>query len=161
MKIYKIASEAIKEYIENHPKDDEQIEDLIKTAWKEVESMGFDFLPGENFFTNKNISKKYGLKLASFIGYLVDADESFDHKDGDPWFSLTIEEVEKSTGYKNWKQENLLKQLEELGIIERKLIGLPAKRYFKLNYDKINELASLTEEPKKEWNYGKYLFTWE
>jgi len=80
----------------------------------------------------------------------VDADESFDHKDGDPWFSLTIEEVEKSTGYKNWKQENLLKQLEELGIIERKLIGLPAKRYFKLNYDKINELASLTEEPKKE-----------
>jgi len=33
MKIYKIASEAIKEYIENHPvKDDEQIEDLIKTA---------------------------------------------------------------------------------------------------------------------------------
>jgi len=33
IKMYKVTSEAIKEYIENHPvKDDEQIEDLIKTV---------------------------------------------------------------------------------------------------------------------------------
>lgn len=33
IKMYRIASDAIKEYFENHPlQDDEQIEDLIKTA---------------------------------------------------------------------------------------------------------------------------------
>ena len=115
-----------------------------------MEGMEMNYLHGANFFTNKNISKKYGLKLASFIGYLVDADESFDHKNGNSWFSLTIEEVEKNTGFKRREQETVLKQLEELGIIEKKVMGIPAKRYFKINYERVEELTSDMQENKKE-----------
>src|SRR5690606_4624423 len=74
------------------------------------------------------------------------ADKLFGHNGNGPWFYQTVAEVEKRTGIKTKKQAELLRQMEELGIIERKLMGLPARRYFKINYERAIELSSLNEE---------------
>lgn len=107
-----------------------------------------DFLPGSNSFFSNNIAKKYGYEVASLLAYLMSADKFFSHNGHGPWFYQTIEEIEERFGMKRRKQEKTLKKLEELGVIEKKVMGMPAKRYFKINYERASELASSNEELK-------------
>ena len=106
----------------------------------------FNCLQGNNFYVNENLVRKYGLEFAAFIGYLISADKFFSHNGNGPWFFQTIEEMEERTGLKKWKQEKYLKKAEELGIIERKLMDMPAKRYIRINYERLAELTSLKKE---------------
>lgn len=104
------------------------------------------YLPGNNYILNENIMMKYGRDFAVLLACLMSADKLFGHNGNGPWFYQTVAEVEKRTGIKTKKQAELLRQMEELGIIERKLMGLPARRYFKINYERAIELSSLNEE---------------
>lgn len=105
-----------------------------------------DYLPGNNSFFNDNIARKYGYEVASLLAHLMSVDKYFSHNGNGPWFYQTIEQIEKSIGMKRWKQEKALKKLEELGIIEKKIMGMPAKRYFKINYERAAEVAASNEE---------------
>jgi hypothetical protein len=109
---------------------------------KEFEPVKIDYLPGNNFIVDGVIAEKYGFELAVFLGYLIFLDWSFNGKDENRWFCQTIEEMEKRIGFKRWKQDKLLKQLEELGVIEKRTIGKPPKRHFKINYERVDKLAT-------------------
>lgn len=108
--------------------------------------MDFDYFQDDDYIVSDKIARKYGIELSALLGYLISVDDSFTHMDNSPWFYNTIEEMEERTGLKRKKQERLLKQLENLGIIKRKLIGLPAKRYFLINYKRVEELAFSKEK---------------
>lgn len=51
------------------------------------------------------------------------------------WFYSTIEDLQESTTYAVKAQRTAIKHLSELGLIESKIMGMPAKRYFRLRSD--------------------------
>jgi len=52
----------------------------------------------------------------------------------------TIKEIENETMLSRFQQEQSIKKLKELGIIEVYVIGVPPKRHFGINIEKIKEL---------------------
>lgn len=56
------------------------------------------------------------------------------------WFYLTQEKCEDRTALSRKEQDTAIKKLEDMGLLKKTLAGLPAKRYFQLNEQKIFEL---------------------
>lgn len=64
----------------------------------------------------------------------------------DGWVYKTVSEMNAETGLTRYQQETAIKKCEELGILEVKLKGIPAKRHFKLNLAELeNQLPKLKE----------------
>lgn len=64
----------------------------------------------------------------------------------DGYFFSTVENIENTLFIKRKKQENIIKELKQLGLIETKLIGVPAKRHIKINPEKILEITNIVED---------------
>ncbi len=58
----------------------------------------------------------------------------------DGWFFSTVENVEKRTSLKEQKQRDAINKLKKLNILEVERRGLPAKRYFKINEERLLEV---------------------
>lgn len=72
--------------------------------------------------------------------------------DKDGWIYKTIEEIKKETGLSYYEQKRSRKILKELGILEEKLFGLPARLYFKFNWNRLNEiLLNYNQIQQKSW----------
>ena len=85
---------------------------------------------------NKTIANMYGLEAAVILGELASEYEYWTKvkrmpKDG--YFFSTVENVEKNTTLSRKRQQMALKVLQDAGIVDVKLMGLPAKRHIKLN----------------------------
>lgn len=102
------------------------------------DEMSFLELFGTDAFisVNKHLAKEIGLVEACLFGemlskykYYKSTNELKENK----WFYLTIETIEESIGLKKDWQNTAIKNLEKLGLIEKKRMGLPAKRYFSVN----------------------------
>lgn len=81
--------------------------------------------------------------LISKYTYYRDNNKTFDG-----WFYSTIEDLQESTTYGRKIQTSAIKKLSELGLIETKLMGMPARRYFRLISDtsKLEELLEKGQE---------------
>lgn len=98
-------------------------------------------LMASNFYIlNKHLVKTLGIETAFFLTALVEADEILADKNG--WFYQTIPQIEKMTGLTKHKQTNCINELLILGILLQENKGMPMKRYFKLDYEKIAKLLS-------------------
>lgn len=100
----------------------------------------WDLLARGNYIMfNKELAHTVGVDEAIMIGELASGHKQ--HKDQlkDGYFYLTIDTVEMDTALSEKRQRTAIKHLEEMGILETKLMGLPAKRYFKLNPDVLFE----------------------
>lgn len=98
-------------------------------------------LMASNFYIlNKHLVKTLGIETAFFLTALVEADEILADKNG--WFYQTIPQIEKMTGLTKHKQTNCINELLILGILLLENKGMPMKRYFKLDYEKIAKLLS-------------------
>ena len=91
-------------------------------------------LMADNFWVlNKKIVKLFGLETAFLLSNFAEAETMLADKEG--WFYQTSEMVENITTLSRHKQDQCIKELEEMGVLKKKLKGLPAKRYFKLDYE--------------------------
>ncbi|WP_300345145.1 hypothetical protein, partial [Fusobacterium sp.] len=118
-----------------------------------------EILLKENYFIlNKKIIKKLGVEMAYLLANFIEASDMISNDEG--WFFQTYKIVEDLTGFKRKKQYNYIKELVRLGIILRKNMGIPRRRYFKINVEKIKEILysdlevkSLKEmiELEEEW----------
>lgn len=81
--------------------------------------------------------------LISKYTYYRDNNRSFDG-----WFYSTIEDLQESTTYSRKIQSTAINKLVEYGLIECKLMGMPAKRYFRLisDTDKLEKLLEQGQE---------------
>ncbi|MCM1524144.1 MAG: hypothetical protein NC120_06765 [Ruminococcus sp.] len=66
-------------------------------------------------------------------------------KAADGWFYSTIEDLQESTTYGRKIQMSAIKKLAGYGLLETKLMGMPAKRYFRIISD-TDRLAELIEK---------------
>lgn len=119
-------------------------------------------LMSSNYYTlNKQIVKEIGIESAFLLTILIEASDGLADEEG--WFYQTIEKIGELTGIGRHKQDKIIKKLIELKILEQKNKGVPCKRYFKVNYEMIenlvfqNQQTSLSENDKldcpKKTNY--------
>ena len=95
---------------------------------------------GKGFWImNKNLVKIFGgFDNAGLLGVFADAEKFFPDNDG--WFFQTIETVENETGLSRKRQDTIIKQLISINVLEQKNLGIPRKRYFRLNYEVIESI---------------------
>ena len=115
-------------------------------------------LTSSNYWTlNKTIVKIFGIETAFLLTNLAEAETMMSDKDG--WFYQTSETLEEFTSLSRYKQDKAIDELVEAGVLQKDVRGIPAKRYFKLDYKALaNKIASNSQtrvqktnkqEPKK------------
>ena len=62
------------------------------------------------------------------------------HDDGNKWFYKTQADWEEETGLTRYEQESARKVLRDKGILKEKRVGIPAKLFFTVDFDKLSEL---------------------
>ena len=87
---------------------------------------------------NKNLVQILGLETAFLLSNFADAEDMLSDNEG--WFYQTTETVENMTTLSRYKQDQSIKQLEELEVLKKETRGLPPKRYFKIDYDGLTNL---------------------
>jgi len=87
---------------------------------------------------NKQLAKQVGLKGAVLLADLISKEEYFiSNGMTDGWFFNTAKNIEADTCLTTHQQRKAIKKLKELGIIETKVIGIPAKQNFKIIENKL------------------------
>ena len=97
-------------------------------------------LMSSNYYTlNKQVVKTLGIEPAFLLTILIEASDGLADDEG--WFYQTIEKIGELTGIGRHKQDKIIKDLIESKILEQKNKGIPCKRYFKINYEIIENLV--------------------
>lgn len=92
------------------------------------------------FMVNKKIVAECGMEAAMFLAILADATDIFDGE----WCYQTQPTVESlSHGFLTRRRQDAgIRSLLDKGIIEQKNMGIPMKRYFRINKDKLLQILS-------------------
>lgn len=101
---------------------------------------------------NKCLIKRIGLAESILIGELCSQYNYWRAKKGleGDWFYSTVSNVEEETGIKRTTQTTILTRLKGLGLLDFKKMGMPPKRYVKLDFAKIGSMlddSSVDEKP--------------
>ena len=88
---------------------------------------------------NKELAKQIGLNETVLLADLISKEQYFiDNKQlNEGWFFNTAKNIQDDTTLTSHQQRKAIKNLKSLGIIETKLIGIPAKQHFKINENKL------------------------
>lgn len=87
---------------------------------------------------NKQLAKQVGLKGAVLLADLISKEEYFIANGmSDGWFFNTAKNIEDDTCLTSHQQRKAIKSLKDLGIIETKVVGIPAKQHFKIIENKL------------------------
>ena len=98
------------------------------------------------FVLNKQIVKAIGIEAGFLLTTLIEASDGLANEDG--WFYTTSPSLAEETGLSNHKQSKIIEELTKLGILEQENKGMPMKRYFRINFNKIEELVFKTQDLK-------------
>ena len=85
----------------------------------------------ENIFVNREVLKKYNLKIAAWHGVMV-AESNYRTPDEDGYFCISQKELCDATKLRRNRQTEIIKQLTADGLITVKRKGVPAKNWYKL-----------------------------
>lgn len=102
---------------------------------------------------NKTLAKKLGLHESIFLGEII-SEYDYWSKRGeltdDGYFYSTLENVTEATTLSDFQQRSIVKHLIQLRIIDMKIAGMPAKRYFKINEENLYNVLVEDEESKDQ-----------
>lgn len=102
------------------------------------------------YFLIEELVVKFGYNCAVFLGFLLNrffyytrTDQLFSHNvHGDGWFYMKIDDVEGILHLSRKEQDCCIRKFLENDCLEVKTMGLPPKRYFRLNIEKIAEIMT-------------------
>lgn len=102
-------------------------------------------LNGNNWGSfNRPLAVLLGLAEAVLLSELINKHQFFGEQD-DGWFYMTTEALNERTGLKRYAQEGAIKTLKKMDLIETTTKGLPARRHFRLNIEKVLGLIEQLE----------------
>lgn len=105
-------------------------------------------LMSSNYYVlNKQIIKALGIESTFLLTALIEASDGLADENG--WFYKTAPSLEEETGLSKHKQSNIIDELIRLEILEQENKGMPMKRFFRINFKKIEELVFKSKELKK------------
>lgn len=108
----------------------------------------------EDYFKgNRHIARYVGLTAAVLLTEIISKrhyhmmrGEITDcPKNGPGWIYFTLDDVEYKLGLSKDEQSTAINRLKRAELLETTIIGLPAKRHFRLNTEKILELYGLSK----------------
>ena len=94
--------------------------------------------------TYKCLIKELGTLEAIFLSELISKHTYFKNKnmlDDDGYFYCTYDSLNESTGIKRRNLETLRAKFKELGLIDFKRKGIPARIWYKIDYEKVLEVS--------------------
>ena len=92
---------------------------------------------------NKKLSKAVGLQAAALLADLISKQVYFQNEKGTvDYFFNTEDNIQKDTTLSPYQQRNCIGKLKALNLISVKLMGIPAKRHFKVNAGPVMELLN-------------------
>ena len=100
-------------------------------------------LASDNFITvNRTLIKAVGLDAAVILGELASEANYWKENGGaeDGFFYSTVENLEEKTSLSKYLQASALEKLKAAGLVEIEKRGLPARRYIKINEEKLLEV---------------------
>lgn len=107
--------------------------------------------PDNTMSINRQLAHAVGLSEAVVYGALLSKYAYYDQhgllSDGD-WFYSTVEDLEESTALTARQQSRCIDTLTELGLIQCKVQGMPARRYFRI-VDDTELLSSILSNGSK------------
>lgn len=104
-------------------------------------------LMSSNYYVlNKQIIKALGIESTFLLTALIEASDGLADENG--WFYKTAPSLEEETGLSKHKQSNIIDELIRLEILEQENKGMPMKRFFRINFKKIEELVFKSKESK-------------
>ena len=112
---------------------------------------------------NKELARKVGLNETVLLSDLISKEQYFieNKQIQDGFFFNTAKNIQADTTLTSHQQRKCIKNLKSLGIIETKLVGIPAKLHFKiienklLNYFNTSYLKSEEQVVKKTQTINK------
>lgn len=105
------------------------------------------------FILEKELVYNLGIETAFLLASFAEAEQMLADDEG--WFYQTMQTVEQQTTLSRRKQEKCIKILLENKLIQQKNIGLPPKRYFKINEEELEKLLNSLYNPLKSINCTK------
>lgn len=107
------------------------------------------FFSGDDYLrVSKGMIRMVGVECAFMFSELVDEylyyyKEKYDTiTENDGWFYSTAENIKERTGWSAEKQDRIINELIQKGLIEKMLKGVPAKRHFKINTEEALNLVT-------------------
>ena len=88
---------------------------------------------------NKELARKIGLHETVLLADLISKEQYFTENQLliDGWFFNTAKNIQADTSLTPHQQRKAIKKLKSLGIVETKLVGIPAKLHFKIIENKL------------------------
>lgn len=102
-----------------------------------------NLLSSDNYIVvNKSLIRIIGLEASVLLGNLASEYDYWSEREElvDGFFFSTIENIENKTGLTPYQQRQAIQKLTELGIVESKKMGIPAKRYIRINEQQVVSL---------------------
>ena len=100
---------------------------------------------------NKTLAKKLGLHESIFLGEIISEYDYWSKRrelTEDGYFYSTLENVTEATTLSEFQQRSIVKHLIQLHIIDMKIAGMPAKRYFKINEEELYNVIIEEDVPQ-------------
>ena len=97
---------------------------------------------GSYLRVSKRLIATLGLEMSVFLSYLIDKYEYYSNNDllKDDYFYATNNDILIFTGLNENKVQKLKLEGEKLGLFSLKKIGNPAKTYYSINFEKLNDI---------------------
>lgn len=109
------------------------------------------FLKQDSYWQlNKALCREIGFEAALLMSDLVSKFEYFEKKNlltDDGFFYNTTQNICEDLGFSKYMAENSIKVLKSEGLIDVCVMGLPAKKHFRINFSAlISKISQLTDE---------------
>lgn len=120
----------------------------------------FDLLRSDAFITvNKLLSLAIGVNESMLYAELLSRHAYFEDREllnHDGYFFNTVIDLYLGTGLTERQQRPAIAKLKSLGLIDMKVFGLPAKRFFKVldDVDKVQELLEYGRQITRKVRFG-------
>jgi hypothetical protein len=102
---------------------------------------------------NKKLAKEIGLNETVLLADLISKEQYFieNKQIEEGWFFNTSKNIQADTTLTAHKQRKCIRNLKSLGIIETKLVGIPAKLHFKIiENNLLNYFTTMCEKTAKQ-----------
>lgn len=101
---------------------------------------------------NKSVMQKFGITVALILGELCAEYNYWESRNEleDGFFFSTLKNLENETTIKRDTQRKVLELLKEYNVIEVKRKNMPARRFIKINEDKLFDFLKLCSEPEND-----------
>jgi hypothetical protein len=106
---------------------------------------------------NWDIVKSIGLNETILLARLCSMYDYFQHTkqlESGGWFFARVTDIENDTTFTKYQQQILLDSLAEYGLIEKKLSGMPRKRYVRFTKNTYNQMESILSMASKKLDDG-------